>query len=92
LLFMGMMVVYCWRLIRKTRGGDFELITLYFGMPMIILPPTYIFIFGQYEDMNVILFSLGMMKMIDASAISEKMRFMVREERRIPLLANAVHP
>jgi len=92
LLFMGMMVAYCWRLIRKTRGGDFELITLYFGMPMIILPPTYFFIFGQYEDMNVMLFSLGMMKMIEASAVSEKMQLMVREETRIPLPANAVHP
>jgi hypothetical protein len=89
---MGMMVVYCWRLMRKTRGGDFELITLYFGIPMIILPPIYIFLFGQYEDMNVMLFSLGMMKMIDASAVSEKMQFMVRKETCIPLLANAVHP
>jgi hypothetical protein len=36
-------------------------------MPMIILPVTYILLFGQYEDINVMLFSLGMMKMIEAS-------------------------
>lgn len=67
LIFMVMLSVYCWRLIRRTQGGEFELITLYFGMPMIILPMIYIFLFGQYEDINVMLFSLGMMKMITAS-------------------------
>jgi O-antigen ligase len=67
LLFMGMLAVYCWRLIRRTYGGDFEMISLYFGMPMVILPVIYIFLFGQYEDINIMLFSLGMMKMITGS-------------------------
>jgi hypothetical protein len=40
---------------------------MYFGMPMIILPVTYIFLFGQYDDINVMLFSLGMMKMLNTS-------------------------
>jgi hypothetical protein len=64
---MIMLAAYYWRLIRRTQGSDFELITIYFGMPMIILPVTYILLFGQYEDINVMLFSLGMMKMIEAS-------------------------
>jgi hypothetical protein len=64
---MIMLAFYYWRLIRRTQGSDFELITIYFGMPMIILPVTYILLFGQYEDINVMLFSLGMMKMIEAS-------------------------
>jgi len=67
LLFMTMLAVYYWRLIRQTQGSDYELITMYFGMPMIILPVTYIFLFGQYDDINVMLFSLGMMKMLNTS-------------------------
>lgn len=71
LLFMIMISVYNWRLIRRAMGGNFGLISMYYGIPMIIQPVVYIFLFGQYEDMNNILFSLGLMKMI-SSSISEE--------------------
>jgi hypothetical protein len=67
LVYMGALARYAWRLIDESTGTPYQLITLYFGIPLIILPFFFFFVFGDYNDILFMMFSLGMMKMISSS-------------------------
>jgi hypothetical protein len=67
LVYMIAMARYAWRLIGATAGTPYQLIALFFGIPMIVLPGFFVFVFGDYNDILTMMFSLGMLKMISAS-------------------------
>jgi hypothetical protein len=67
LVYMIALARYAWRLIGETSGTPYQLITLYYGIPMIGLPAFFVFVFGDYNDILTMMFSLGMFKMISAS-------------------------
>jgi hypothetical protein len=67
LMLMIKTAAYALSIIRKSVGTPFQLIALFYGLPIIILPILFIFIFGDYNDITTVLFSLGMFKMISAS-------------------------
>jgi hypothetical protein len=67
LVYMIALARYAWRLIGATAGTPYQLIALFFGIPMIILPGFFVFVFGDYNDILTMMFSLGMFKMIAAS-------------------------
>jgi hypothetical protein len=54
-------------LVVKTTGTPYQLITLYYGIPIIISPIIFVFVFGDYNDILGLIFTLGMFKMISAS-------------------------
>lgn len=67
-LFLILLVksVFCAvSLIRKTMGTPFEKISLFIGIPIIIFPIIFVFVFGDYRTAIVdITYSVGMMKLI----------------------------
>jgi hypothetical protein len=67
LMLMFKTAAYAIALIRKSAGTPFQVIALFYGLPIIILPILFVFIFGDYNDITLVLFSLGMFKMITAS-------------------------
>ena len=67
LVYMVALARYAWRLIGRTAGTHYQLIALFFGIPMIVLPCFFVFVFGDYNDILTMMFSLGMFKMISAS-------------------------
>ncbi|MCX6960811.1 MAG: hypothetical protein NTW91_11165 [Verrucomicrobia bacterium] len=63
-ILMGGLSLYGFRVIKMAQGTPFQLISLYYGLPVIIAPFVFIFIFGDYNDITTIMFELGMLKMI----------------------------
>ena len=67
LIFLGALSVYGFRAIKMAQGTPYQLISLYYGLPVIITPFVFLFIFGDYSDITTMLFELGMLKMISKS-------------------------
>jgi hypothetical protein len=67
LVYMIAMARYAWRLIEKTAGSPYQLITLYYGIPIITCPIIFVFVFGDYNDILGMISTLGIFKMISAS-------------------------
>lgn len=66
LLFMQ--AAYSYRVINASRGTPYEMLSLYLGIPSMTLPLIFIFVFGDFRtDFVIILFNVGMMKMIRSS-------------------------
>lgn len=71
---------YSYRMILDSVNTDFQFISLFIGIPILIYPIFFLFVFGAYE-MDIInsLFYAGMLKMINSSIrnyhqVSEKSR------------------
>ena len=67
LIFTGALSLYGFRVIKMAQGTPFQLTSLYYGLPVIITPFVFLFIFGDYNDITTMLFELGMLKMISKS-------------------------
>ncbi len=73
LLFMT--AFYAYRIMRETYGGPFQFYAFFLGIPIVLLPLTYIFIFGDYRsDFSGILFNVGLLKMLSGSLSELKER------------------
>jgi len=70
-LFMILLVksaFYATSLIRKSMGTPFEKISLFLGIPIIIFPIFFVFVFGDYRTGIVdLLYYVGMMKLLNFS-------------------------
>jgi hypothetical protein len=59
-----------WRLIKTSLGTEYEFCTLFFSIPAFISPLFSLFVFGDYRsDFIIVLFHVGMMKMLEASMV-----------------------
>jgi hypothetical protein len=67
IVFMIALAKYALRLIKQASKTSYKTISLYYGLPIVVLPFFFLFIFGDYNDILFMLFSLGMMKMISSS-------------------------
>ena len=74
LIFMGALSLYGFRVIKMAQGSPYQLISLYYGLPAIIAPFVFIFIFGDYNDIVGMMFELGMLKMISKSIAPNQKR------------------
>lgn len=67
-LFLPLLIMqafYSYRVINAARGTPYELLAMYLGIPSMILPFVFIFLFGDFRiDFVTVLFNVGMMKMI----------------------------
>ena len=72
LIFMGALSLYGYKVIKIAQGTPYQFISLYYGLPGIITPFVFIFIFGDYNDIMGMMFSLGMLKMISKSIALNK--------------------
>jgi hypothetical protein len=63
------MSVFCATgLIRKARGTPFEKMSLFIGIPIIVYPLFFVFVFGDYRTAIVdVLYFVGMMKLLTFS-------------------------
>ena len=62
---MGYMAFMAWRLIKETLGTQFELCTLFYCIPAVVMPFFFFVIIGDYRrDIVAILFNVGMIKML----------------------------
>jgi hypothetical protein len=70
-LFLPLLVVLAWtgfQLIKKTKGTPFQLVGFYIGIPVLLWPIWFVFIFGDYrDDFQSILFTAGIINMLTAS-------------------------
>ena len=67
LIFMGALSLYGFRVIKMAQGSPYQLISFYYGLPVIMAPFVFLFIFGDYNDITGMMFQLGMLKMISKS-------------------------
>jgi len=74
LVYMIALARYAWRLIGRTAGTPYQLIALFFGIPMIVQPALFVFVFGDYNDVLTMMFSLGMFKMTSSSVQNIELR------------------
>jgi hypothetical protein len=59
--------------IGRARGGGFEFCTYFYCIPIMAMPIIFIFVFGDYRgDLVLVLFNVGMMKMIRRSLLNYK--------------------
>lgn len=68
MLFIPLLIMqafYSYRVINAARGTPYEFLSMYLGIPSMIFPIGFIFLFGDYRtDFVMVLFNVGMMKMI----------------------------
>lgn len=68
LIFITTMAKCAYQLIQQSQSTPYLFLTLFIGIPILIFPVFFIFVFGAYEnDIIGMLFSTGMMKMIQSS-------------------------
>jgi hypothetical protein len=59
---------YAWNLIKESARTPYQFSTLFFGLPVILFPIYFLFIFGDFrKDLVFTLFSIGLFKMISGS-------------------------
>jgi hypothetical protein len=64
---------YSYRIIIDSRGSSFQFISLFIGIPILIYPIFFLFVFGAYEvDIINSLFYAGMLRLIGSSVKFEK--------------------
>lgn len=72
LAFMYALFKYTLRVLKKSEGTNFYVLTMFLALPILYLPFEFIFIFGAYQNaMSLMLFSTGMLKMLDSSMEAE---------------------
>ena len=60
-------------LIKASKGTNYEFSAYFFSLPVIILPLFFFFVIGDYrQDFVILLFSVGMMQMLDKSIEASK--------------------
>ena len=63
-------VVYAYRMIRFSEGTPFQICCYFIGIPLILSPFLFLFIFGDFKsDLPTLLYSVGLIKMINLSLI-----------------------
>ena len=78
LTLLTLLARYAYVLMIASRGSPYQFITLFIGIPVVIYPIFFVFVFGAYEmDIISSLFYAGMLKMLNSSLrkyheISEK--------------------
>ena len=66
--FIIFLALAAYRLIRRAKGGPYYIPALFVGLPILMEPFFYTFIFGGYQNaLPTAIFSLGMIKMIEQS-------------------------
>jgi hypothetical protein len=61
-------ITYALRTIRRASRSPYQFCVMFFALPMILFPFTFIFIFGDYRTGIVeLLFNIGVMKMLSSS-------------------------
>ena len=59
---------YAVDVIKISMGTNYQTCALFFGIPAILSPFVYIFVFGDYRtDLFITLFSIGIMKLLEGS-------------------------
>lgn len=73
LILTLILVKYVYNLIIEARGTPYHFLTLFFGIPLLVSPIYFLFIFGGYEgDIISSLYSVGMAQMIHYSIVQWK--------------------
>jgi hypothetical protein len=66
LLAMIRMAVHAHRQILRCRGTEWFPLSLYFGIPVIVLPPFFVFIFGDFgRDVSALFLSYGIITLLE---------------------------
>jgi hypothetical protein len=66
ILFMIRMAVYAHRQILRCRGTEWFPLSLYFCITVIVLPPVFILIFGDFgRDVSAVILSYGMISLLE---------------------------
>lgn len=77
-------ITYALRLIRRAEGSPYQFCVLFFALPVILFPFTFLFIFGDYrKGMIELLFNIGVLKMLNYS---------LRDYQAGAGRGNALHP
>jgi hypothetical protein len=65
-LAMIRMAVHAHRQIIRCRGTEWFPLSLYFGIPVIVLPPFFVLIFGDFgKDVSALIFSYAMISLLE---------------------------
>ncbi len=73
---LGVMFTRAWRMIRRSFSTPYVLLGLFVGVPLLIEPFYFTFVFGGYQDgLATTIFGVGMMKVVErALAVHETER------------------
>jgi hypothetical protein len=75
LILLIILAKYSYRMIIGSRGSAFQFVSLFIGIPILIYPIFFLFVFGAYEmDIINCLFYTGMVKMLWSSIDHYKIR------------------
>jgi len=73
LILLYLLVQNAYRMINKSRGTPYHFISMFIGIPVLIYPIFFLFVFGAFEiDIINSLFYAGMIKLIQTSVINYK--------------------
>lgn len=73
LILLCLLAQTAYRMIHKSHGTPYLFISMFIGIPVIIYPIFFLFVFGAFEiDIINSLFYAGMMRLIQASVINYK--------------------
>jgi hypothetical protein len=73
LILLFILAKRAYQMIVDSRGTPYQFVTLFIGIPILIYPIFFLFVFGAYEnDIISILFYAGMVKMITSSIKNKK--------------------
>jgi len=65
-LAMIRMAVHAHRQMIRCRGTEWYPLALLIGVPVIVLPPFFVFVFGEFgKDVSVLFLSYGMMSLLE---------------------------
>jgi hypothetical protein len=65
-LAMIRMAVHAHRQIIRCRGTEWYPLALFIGVPVIVLPPFFVFVFGEFgKDVSVLFLSYGMISLLE---------------------------
>jgi uncharacterized membrane protein len=68
MILLGKSVFCATSLIRKSMGTPFQKISLFIGIPIIVYPLFFVFVFGDYRTAIVdVLYFVGMIKLLTFS-------------------------
>jgi len=75
LILLFVMAKNSFRIVQLSQNTPYQFISLFFGIPIIIYPIFFIFVFGAFEtDIVNALFYSGMLKMLQSSVLSYKQK------------------
>jgi hypothetical protein len=74
LMLLYFVIRMAWRMIDSSQGTEYENVTLFLFIPIIVMPFYFIFVYGDYRtDFVAVLFSAGMLKVLGRSIAESKM-------------------